>query len=72
MLTHLVLAVSMFVGIGILLILQLNALRPLAAGLLNAPAPLRIPQKRRDGTPLHQAALDAWENEGGAAGPSTL
>ena len=71
MLTHLFLAASMFVGLGILLILQLNAFRPLAAGLLIAPVSLRVPQKRRNGTPLHQA-VDAWENEGGAARPSTL
>jgi hypothetical protein len=72
MLTHLILAIAMFVGLGILLLLQFNAIRPLAAGLLIAPAPLRAPQKRRDGTSLHQAAVDAWENEGGAARRWTL
>jgi hypothetical protein len=67
MLTHLILAVSMFVGLGILLVLQFNAIRPLAAGLLTSPAPLRVSPRRRDGTSLHRAAVDAWENEGGAA-----
>jgi hypothetical protein len=66
-----ILAVSMFVAIGILLILQFNAFRPLAAGLLTVPAPLRAPQKRREGTALHRAAVDTWENEGGAARRST-
>jgi hypothetical protein len=70
MLTHLILAISMFVGLGILLILQSNAFRPLAAGLLIAPVRLPVPQKRRDGMSLPQAAVDAWENEGGAAQPS--
>ena len=70
MLTHLILAISMFVGLGILLILQSNAFRPLAAGLLIAPVRLPVRQKRRDGMSLHQAAVDAWENEGGAAQPS--
>jgi hypothetical protein len=72
MLTHLILAIFMFVGIGILLILQFDAIRPLAAGLLIAPVRLRVPQKRRDGKSLHQAAVDEWENEGGAAQPSKL
>jgi len=72
MLSHLVLALSMFVGLGILLILQLNAFHPLAAGLLIAPVPFRVPEKRRNGTSLHQAAVDVWENEGGAARHSTL
>ncbi len=71
MLTHLILAIAMFGGLGLLLILQVNAVRPLAAGLLITPAPLRVPQKRRDGTSLHQAGVDAWENEGGAARPWT-
>jgi hypothetical protein len=72
MLTHLIFAVSMFVALAMILILQFNAFRPLAAGLLTSPAPIRVPAKRRDGTSLHQAAVDAWENEGGAARRWTL
>jgi hypothetical protein len=69
MLIQLMLGITMFVGLGVL-ILQSHPFRPLAAGLLIAPAPLRVPEKRRDGVSLPQAAVDAWENEGGAAQPS--
>ena len=54
MLTHLVLAIAMFGGLGILFILQFNAFRQLTAGVVIAPAPLRIPQKRRDGRSQYQ------------------
>jgi hypothetical protein len=70
MLTHLILAISMFVGLGILLILQSNAFRPLAAGLLIAPVRLRVAQKRRDGMSLRQAAVDERGSEGGTTQPS--
>jgi hypothetical protein len=72
MLTHLVLAIAMFGGLGLLLILQFNAIRQLTAGVVIAPAPLRVPQKRQHGRSQHQAAVDAWENEGGAARRSKL
>ena len=66
MLIQLMLGIAMFVGLGVL-ILQSHPFRPLAAGLLIAPAPLRIPQKRRDGRSQYQVAVDAWESEGGSA-----
>jgi hypothetical protein len=71
MLIQLIFGIIMFVGLGAL-ILQSNPFRPLAAGLLTAPVRLRGPGKRRDGMSLHQAAVDEWENEGGAAPPSKL
>ena len=71
MLIQLILGIIMFVGLGVL-ILQANPFRPLATGLLMAPVRLHVPGKRRDGMSLHQAAVDDWENEGGATPPSKL
>ena len=68
MLIQLIFGILIFVGLGVL-IFQAIPLRPLATSLLVAPAPLRVPGKRRGGMSLHQAAVDEWENEGGAASP---